>query len=105
MTEENKSQAEAQTQKPKFPFIPSADGIFEIYANLIDANWTLYDVRVRFAQIIPNPPGSAETWRAEERAAMTVSWGYAKTIRDALSDLIARYEKVNGEITVPKLAE
>ena len=103
MTEETKP--EAKTIEDKFIFTPSPDGVVEIYANLVDANWTLHDVRMRFAQIVPNPPGSEKVFRAEERAAVTVSWGYAKTISQVLADLIRRYEEANGEIQTPKIAK
>jgi len=106
MTEENKSEGtEMHTIEDKFTFVPSPDGIVEIYANLVDANWTLHDVRMRFAQIVPNTRGSEPAFRAEERAAVTVSWGYAKTISQLLADLIRRYEDVNGEIQTPKIAK
>ena len=103
MTEETKQEPQVEPEKPNFPFVPSEDGIFEIYSNLIDANWTLYDIRLRFAQIVPNPIGSETQWRADERAAVTFSWPQAKVLRDILIDLVKKFEETNGEIKPLKL--
>ncbi len=91
MAEEQKTGA----QQP-IPWVPSEEGIYEIYCNFTNVNWTLYDVRFRLAQLIPAKHGSGMV--AEERAAVTFAWPHAKILRDLLTDLVARYEQANGEI-------
>jgi hypothetical protein len=95
-------QNEKQPQQPPTEWIASPHGIVEIYANLATMQWTLDDVRVRLAQLINDPqrptPGPVFYAVAEERGAVTFSWRTAKIFRDQLANLIANYEKQNGEI-------
>lgn len=91
-----------ESQYPKLPWIKSPTGSVEIYSNIMHLTWTLDDVRVRLGQIVTSPdsmtPGAGYKGVNEERAAVTFSWRNAKLLRDELATLIARYEKVNGEI-------
>lgn len=42
----------------KFPFVRPEEGVFQVYSNFIDAAWTLFDVTLRFAQIVPTHAGA-----------------------------------------------
>lgn len=101
-TEEQKPQGETV---PSFPWIESEEGVFEEYSNFLHMNWTLFDVRIRFGQIVPNPqhPPERAGFAVSERAAITMPWGQAKALRDMLEELVNKYESVNGEIKVPNL--
>jgi hypothetical protein len=80
------------------------NGVFETYSNFIHANWTAAEMRIRFAQLVPDPRGpDAARWSIEERTAVIVSWVGAKYLRDLLSEAIARYENLNGEIKQGKI--
>ena len=101
-------------EKPQFtpvPFTPSPFGVVEIYCNFFHVNWSLFDVRIKLAQLVPTQeadlgkPGVVSARVAQERAALTMAWHEAKLLRDALTDAINRYEKVNGELIIPKMAE
>lgn len=88
-------------------WVPSPEGVHEIYSNFVHTNWSPFDLRVRFGQLIPKPgsnPDSAN-FVVEERAAVTVAWPQAKILSDLLQKLVASYEKANGEIKPLKLPE
>jgi hypothetical protein len=91
-------------QPVKFEWLRRKDGTPDIYSNYVNASWTLFDVRVTFGQLLPLDVGSNSGFVVEERAAVTIAWAEAKILRDALNDLVARYEKVNGEIKPINLA-
>lgn len=97
--------AEEPKKEMPIPWIATEEGILDVYSNFNHVNWSVFDVRIRFGQIIPDPskPPETATWVIEERAAMTLAWGQAKGLRDMLSEAIRRYEDLNGEIQVPKL--
>lgn len=76
-----------------------------VYANLVHLDWTLYDLTMRFGQLKYAGDPRLHKLTAEEQACVTVAWAEAKYLRDMLSDLLAKYEKINGEIQHPKLAE
>ena len=100
-----KSQEATPEAAPTIQWIPSPDGICEIYSNILYVNWTLWDLRFRLGHIVADPskqPGGAN-WTIMERAAVTMPWGQAKYLRDLLNDCIQRYEKANGEITTPTM--
>jgi len=63
--------------------------------------------RLRLAQLDPLNSGHSPTdplrFVAEELAAVTMAWGQAKLLRDALIDAIERYEIANGELKWPAL--
>jgi hypothetical protein len=87
----------------KFPFVRTEEGIFQVYSNFIDAAWTLFDVTIRFAQIAPTPPGSDHKFEAEESARVTIAWPEAKILATMMTDLVRRFEEINGEIKPLKL--
>jgi len=82
-------------------FVESPEGIREIYSNVVAAQGTGHDLRIRFAQLIYRGNDSGVPTAqgvAEERAAVTVSWVQARSLRDLLSAFIERYEAANGAI-------
>jgi hypothetical protein len=89
----------------KFPFVKPDEGILQVYSNYIDAAWTLFDVTIRFAQIVPLPRSGPEPhFEAEENVRVTVAWPEAKVLANIMTDLVKRFEEVNGEIKPLKLA-
>jgi Protein of unknown function (DUF3467) len=85
------------------------DGIQSVYGNIVLVNWTLHDVRIRFSELMyttdpANPTTVNQIGVIEERVGVTIPWTQAKLLRDNLNTAIAAYEKVNGELTQPKLA-
>src|SRR6266851_5364147 len=97
------SQKPSKDKDRKIPLVKSEDGVCEVYSNFIDANWSLFDVRLRFGQIVPAPIGSDQTFDAEELAAITIAWPEAKILRDIMIDVVRRFEETNGEIKPLKL--
>jgi hypothetical protein len=90
-------------QPVKFEWVKRKEATPEIYCNYVTASWTLFDARIVLGQLIPVDNASHSGFLVEERAAVTVAWAEAKVLRDALTDLVARYEKINGEIKPLKL--
>ena len=101
-----------QTAEPankELPLLEPETGIYETYANMFDADWTMTDVTLRFMHLI----FSAETDRATlnsremcvlEKANITIPWLTAKTVADVLMKLVVAHEAVNGELKQPVLA-
>ena len=82
--------------------------VFETYANVVNMNWTLTDVRLRFSQLIQVPDDDRPNWENQhnvvlERAAISVPWIQAKILHDMLAGVIRNYEELNGELKVAKL--
>ena len=106
MGKDKDTQLESQTLEPKFEVVEPNNGIYHTYTNHITADWTLFDIHLRFGELAMQPgfktPGFSVT-RLEERACITMSWAEAKNLRELLTDLISRYEDVNGEIKPPKM--
>jgi hypothetical protein len=105
--EESKSPTETAAPVEQLPeWITPEDGPFEVYADWYHVNWLPYTVRIRFAQVIPDPrksPAEASTWALDERMALTMPWYAVKTLSAMLNRLIKAYETENGEIVVPKI--
>jgi hypothetical protein len=83
--------------------IQPEDGIYDDYANVLNIDWTLYDVRLRFGSLHyttdpDNPKLKNQVGVIEERAAITIPWHQAKHLRDILSSVIKSYEDINGEL-------
>jgi Protein of unknown function (DUF3467) len=111
-TEETKGRAEAPDSSKinlsKTPIEYPEDGIFEAYSNVVNMNWTLHDVRLRFAELIQVPDDDRPNWENQhgvlmERAAITMPWHQAKYLRDLLDGVIRNYEVLNGELKEIKL--
>jgi hypothetical protein len=85
------------------------EGLFETYANAVDADWTLTDVTLRFMQLVYTIKEERATVSNRElinleKANITVPWWTAKVGAQMLLGLVAAYESVNGEIKKPELA-
>jgi hypothetical protein len=109
---EERSKAEAPPESivdlTKLTLENPEDGVFEAYANVVNMNWTLYDLRLRFAELIQVPDGDRPNWENQhgvvlERAAITMPWHQAKSLRDMLDGVIKNYEEINGVLTTPRL--
>jgi hypothetical protein len=98
MAEEQK-QPEGVKFKWAKPTVPTP----QIYTNYVHASWTLFDVRFLFGQLIPTGPGESNDFIVEEQGSLVVAWPEAKALRNMLIDLVARFEKTNGEIQILKL--
>ncbi len=111
-SEDPKSKAEAPAASlmdlNRVPLEEPEDGVFEAYANVVNTNWTLYDVRLRFAELIQVPDDDRPTWENQhgvvlERVAVTIPWHQAKLLRDLLDGIVKNYETINGELKAIKL--
>ena len=92
----------------KIPLEEPENGVFETYANVVNMNWTLYDIRIRFGELIQVPDDDRPTWENQhgivlERVAVTIPWHQAKSLRDMLDGVIKNYEEINGELKPIKL--
>jgi hypothetical protein len=78
------------------------EGVCEAYSDWFHVNWMPLTVRVRFGQIVADPgkPPDKATWVIDERVALTIPWTTAKSLAEMLGELVAAYEKTNGEITI-----
>jgi hypothetical protein len=91
------------------PLEEPEDGVFATYANIVNMDWTLYDVRLRFGELLQVPNAEHPTWKNQhgivlERATVTLPWHQAKVLRNLLDGVIRNYEAVNGELKPIKLA-
>lgn len=98
------------TDLSQVPLAEPEDGVFEAYSNIVNFDWTLTDVRLRFAQLIQVIGDDSPLWNAQkkmsmERAVITIPWHQAKSLRDYLTTLVDAYEAVNGEMKQLKLAD
>jgi hypothetical protein len=112
-SEEPRSKAEAPPEHTnldlnKLPLEEPQDGVFEAYSNVVNMNWTLHDIRLRFAELIQVPDSDRPTWENQhgvilERVAVTLPWHQAKYLRDLLDGVIKNYEEINGALAPIKL--
>jgi hypothetical protein len=111
-SDEQRSSAEAPqgliSDLGKIPLEEPEDGVFRAYANVVNMNWTLTDVRIRFAELIQVPDEDHPNWENQhgillERAAVTIPWHQAKSLRDMLDGIVKNYEEINGELKPLKL--
>jgi hypothetical protein len=112
MPDEQKSKAQAPPESMvdlgKIRMEEPEDGVIEAYANVVNLNWTLYDVRIRFAELIQVPDDDRPNWENQhgivlERAAVTIPWHQAKALSVLLSGIVKHYEEINGELKPVKL--
>jgi DNA-binding FadR family transcriptional regulator len=85
------------------------EGLLTAYSNVVNLDWTLYDIRLRFAELMQVPNDESPTWINQhsvllERVAVRLPWHQAKALRDMLDGVIRNYEAVNGELKPLKLA-
>jgi hypothetical protein len=76
-----------------------------VYANHIHVQWTNHDMRVRFGELVKIEDPTAKTpktFTIENRVAITMAWTEAKYFLSVLTDLIRKYEAINGEIKQPQ---
>lgn len=86
----------------KFTVVEQAGGIHQVYANHVTIDWTAYDIRLRVGEVsIPGTPDNPGALRLEQRAAVSLTWAKAKNLRDDLTDVILKFEELNGEIKQP----
>jgi hypothetical protein len=109
-TDETKSNAEGKSlvDFAHIPIEAPEDGVFDTYSNVVNLNWTLYDVRIRFGELLQVPNDESPTWDNQrgillERVAVTMPWQQAKYLRDILDGVIRNYEEINGELKPIKL--
>lgn len=110
-TDHQKSSAEAtggHVDLARTPLEEPQDGVVEAYANVVNMNWTFYDVRLRFAELIQVPDEDRPTWENQhgvllERVAVTIPWHQAKLLRNLLDGVVKNYEEINGELKPIKL--
>jgi hypothetical protein len=109
---EERSKAEAPPESTidlsKLPLESPDEGVFEAYANVVNLNWTLYDLRIRFAELIQVPDDDRPNWENQhgvvlERAAITLPWHQVKSLRDMLDGIVKNYEEINGVLKPIKL--
>jgi hypothetical protein len=112
MPDEPKSKAEAAEgiipDLGKLPLEEPESGLYEAYSNIVNLNWTLTDVRLRFAELIQVADDDRPTWENQhgillERAAITIPWSQAKVLCNMLTGIIRNYEEINGELKPLKL--
>jgi hypothetical protein len=112
MAEESRSKAQAPSSAnvdlAKVLIEEPEEGVFQTYANVVNMNWTLYDVRLRFGELIQVPDDDRPTWENQhgvilERAAVTIPWHQAKLLRNLLDGVVKNYEEINGELKPIKL--
>src|SRR6267142_1096147 len=99
-THESDSQSESSSQ---VHWVRPEEGVYEGYTDYLYVNWTPLNVRFRCGQIVPHPddPPEKARWAVQENFAFRLPWFHAKLMRNMLNDAIERYEKANGEITLP----
>lgn len=100
--DENTDSDKVELQETEWAQAPAVP---RIYANLVNLDWTLYDITMRFGQLKYVGDPRLRRLTAEEQASITVAWAEAKYLRDMLNEVLAKYERVNGEIDRPKLAK
>jgi hypothetical protein len=110
--EEQRSPAEAppgsDLDLSTLPIVEPEDGIFQAYANVVNMDWTLTDVRIRFAELTQAPNDEYPSWKNQhsmlvELAAIRIPWLQAKVLKDVLDGVIRNYEELNGELKRVKL--
>jgi hypothetical protein len=94
---------------PVYPLEEPEGGTLEAYASIVDTDWSLTDVTLRFLQLafVPKENQTTATNREMillERANITIPWWSTKILAGMLGELVKSYESVNGELKAPVLA-
>ena len=94
----------------ELPIEESEAGMTYVYANIINYNWTLTDVRLRFAELVHVTDPDNPTWDHQyktimEKVSVTIPWHQAKALRNMLDRLVRGYEAANSEIKTPILSD
>ena len=85
------------------PIEQPEEGIFMDYANVVNLDWTLYDLRIRFGELMQVLDDDAPSWGNQhgvvlEKAAIRIPWHQAKVLAGLLTRVVESYERVNGEL-------
>jgi hypothetical protein len=107
MTEEEKKQPEKINPPSERRWQIPEGGRPDIYSNIYFLHWSLVDIRLRFGQMVPDPekPPESSGWYVQELAAVTTSWAQAKALALQLSEMVKKYEDLNGEIKPLKMPQ
>src|SRR5260370_6598231 len=92
----NKSEAPSNIDLSIMPIEEPEEGLFMAYSNVVTVDWTLYDVRVRFGELMQVPNDDSPSWKTQhgiilERVAVTMPWHQAKILRNILDGVIRNY--------------
>jgi len=108
---DNKNSAESKYLDLNItPIEEPEDGMFAAYSNVVNMDWTLYDLRIRFGELMQVPNDESPSWKNQhniilDRVAVRLPWHQAKNLRDMLIGIIRNYEAVNGELVPIKLPD
>ena len=111
-TDSERSSAEAPASSridlSTVPIEEPEGGVFTEYANIVNLDWTLYDVRIRFGELMQVFNEADPSWINQhgvvlEKAAIRVPWHQAKNLCQLLATVIKNYEEINGELKEIKL--
>ena len=106
--EKFKPEAQSRFDVTKAPIEEPEEGVFSAYANILNIDWTLYDLRIRFGELVQVPRTESSTWDDQrgvilERVMVTIPWHQAKILCSLLMGVIQNYEAINGELKQIKL--
>jgi hypothetical protein len=81
------------------------EGTFYCYSNIFNLAWSAQDLKLQFCELMDDSTKfpSGFTPRLERLAIVTVSWTQAKEIARMLTQIVAKYEELNGP--VPSVAD
>lgn len=86
-----------------FELVEPKDGAPAIYCNIANLSWTGMDLTAQLYQFIqPNrdfPKEAGKPNQLVHRASVTLAWTSAKLFHKLLGEVLARYEKANGQIS------
>jgi hypothetical protein len=90
------------------PIEEPENGTFMDYANVVNMDWSLYDVRLRFGELMQVLDEASPSWQNQhkvvlEKAAIRIPWHQAKYLCQMLAGVIKNYEEINGELRALKL--
>jgi hypothetical protein len=78
------------------------DGAKEYYANQIQVFWSGVDVTLFFGKLLHSSEDITQRLLSvENRAKVTMPWSVAKLIAKGLTESVAKYEELNGEVKLP----
>jgi hypothetical protein len=76
-----------------------------IYANMSNVSWTVDDLRITFGSLISESISGKDDFKILEQGSVVIPWRQAKNLSVTLSRIVADYERRNGDIGVPFLAD
>ena len=89
---------------PERVVVEREGGIFYTYSNNINLDWSVHDLRMRFAEmsLLPEYKAKRNTHRIEERVSVSMAWSEAKALHGLLGQVLLEFETLNGPIEIPK---